>query len=134
MPHEAAGPLPAAPAGMQLTSVSLAVRTSTDTTAASADTHVFHLMSGTWDETTMTWNNRITQTASGAIGQLSGAAAVNTAYTATLSAADLAGLAGQTVTVRMSSTAGTDNVRIWSREATSAAYRPTLTLTYTAAP
>ncbi|MBW9111645.1 DNRLRE domain-containing protein [Microbacterium ureisolvens] len=126
--------LPAAPAGMQLTGVSLAVRTSTDTTAASADTHVFHLMTGTWDEATMTWNNRITQTASGAIGQLSGAAAVNTAYTATLSATDLAGLAGQTVTVRMSSVAGTDNVRIWSREATTAAYRPTLTLTYTAVP
>ncbi|MGU3646435.1 DNRLRE domain-containing protein [Microbacterium sp. C23T] len=126
--------LPAAPAGMQLTSVSLAVRTSTDATAASADTHVFHLMSGTWDEATMTWNNRITQTASGAIGQLSGASALSTAYTATLSAADLAGLAGQTVTLRMSSLAGTDNVRIWSREATNAGYRPTLTLTYTAVP
>lgn len=126
--------LPAAPAGMQLTAVSLAVRTSTDATAASADAHVFHVMSGTWNETTMTWNNRITQTASAAIGQLTGATATSTAYTATLSAADLAGLAGQTVTVRMSSVAGTDNLRIWSREATNASYRPTLTLTYTAVP
>jgi fibronectin type 3 domain-containing protein len=126
--------LPAAPDGMQLSSVSLAVRTSTDPTAASADTHLFHLMSGTWTETTMTWNNRLTQTASGVIGELSGAAGTNTAYTAALHAADLAGLAGQTITVRMSSTAGTDNVRIWSREATTSSYRPTLTLTYTAVP
>ncbi|HEY9309390.1 MAG TPA: DNRLRE domain-containing protein [Microbacterium sp.] len=126
--------LPAAPAGMQLTSASLSVRTSTDSTAASADTHVLHLMSGPWDEATMTWNTRITQTSSGVIGQLAGAGATNTAYTVAIGAADLAGLSGQTITMRMSSTAGTDNLRIWSREATNTSYRPTLTLTYTAVP
>lgn len=81
----------------------------------------------------MTWNNRLTQTASGPIGQLGPSPAVNTAYSAVLSAADLAPFAGQTITLRMSST-GADNLRIWSREATSAAYRPTLVLTYTAVP
>ncbi|KAF2420067.1 DNRLRE domain-containing protein [Microbacterium sp. B35-30] len=126
--------LPAAPAGMQLASASLSVRTSTDSTAASADTHVLHLMSGPWDEATMTWNSRITQTSSGVIGQLAGAGATNTAYAVVIRAADLAGLSGQTITMRMSSTAGTDNVRIWSREAANASYRPTLTLTYTAVP
>jgi hypothetical protein len=126
--------LPAAPAGMQLASASLSVRTSTDSTAASADTHAFHLMSGPWNEATMTWNTRITQTASGVMGELAGAGATNTAYTVAIRAADLAGLAGQTITMRMSSAAGTDNVRIWSREATNASYRPTLTLTYSAVP
>ncbi|MFK4835410.1 DNRLRE domain-containing protein [Microbacterium sp. ZW T2_14] len=126
--------LPAAPAGMQLTAASLSVRTSTDSTAASSDTHVFHLMSGPWDEATMTWNTRITQTSSGVIGELAGAGATNTAYAVTIRAADLAGLSGQTITMRMSSTAGADNLRIWSREATNTSYRPTLTLTYTAVP
>jgi hypothetical protein len=126
--------LPAAPAGMQLTSASLSVRTSTDSTAASADTHAFHLVSGAWNEASMTWNTRITQTASGVIGELAGAGATNTAYTVAIQPTDLAGLAGQSITMRMSSPAGTDNVRIWSREATSASYRPTLTLTYTAVP
>jgi hypothetical protein len=82
----------------------------------------------------MTWNTRITQTASGVMGELAGAGATNTAYTVAIRAADLAGLAGQTITMRMSSAAGTDNVRIWSREATNASYRPTLTLTYSAVP
>ena len=86
--------LPAAPAGMQLASASLSLRTSTDSTAASADTHVFHLMSGPWNEATMTWNTRISQTASGVIGELAGAGATNTAYTVTVRAADLAGLLG----------------------------------------
>ena len=82
----------------------------------------------------MTWNTRITQTSSGVIGELAGAGATNTAYAVTIRAADLAGLSGQTITMRMSSTAGADNLRIWSREATNTSYRPTLTLTYTAVP
>ena len=65
--------LPAAPAGMQLTSASLSVRTSTDSTSASAYAHVVHLMTGPWDEATLTWYTRLTQTSSGVIGELASA-------------------------------------------------------------
>lgn len=127
-------PLPAAPAGMTLTGATLAVRTSSDPTAGSADTHRLQIMDATWDEATLTWSNRpTTGVASTVLGQLTGAAAVNTAYTVNLDAEQLASRSGTAVTVRLSSTAGTDNVRLWSREA-AAAYRPTLTLTYTATP
>ncbi|MGO4301575.1 LamG-like jellyroll fold domain-containing protein [Leifsonia sp. RAF41] len=123
--------LPAAPAGQVLTSATISVRTSTDPTAGSTDTHEFRLVNGAWDEATVTWNNRPTAVGSGVLGQLNGATALNTAYTATLSAADLAPLAGTSITLRLGSAAGSDNVRLWSREAPTADYRPTLTLVYT---
>ncbi len=124
--------LPAAPAGYVLTDASLVVRTSNDPTAHSTDTHQLHLVDAAWDEATLTWNNRPTSVASGVIGELSGATALNTMYTVVLSTADLAPRAGTTVTLRLSS-AGTDNLRVSSRES-AAANRPTLTLTYTPAP
>jgi hypothetical protein len=121
--------LPAAPAGTTLTGASLAVRTSTDATAGSTDTHTYSLSAAGWAEDTITWNNR--PTAAGAtLGTLSGATATNTPYTSNLAAGALAPLAGQTVSVRLTS-AGGDNVRLWSSEATSAAFRPVLTLTFT---
>ncbi|MBB2968885.1 LamG-like jellyroll fold domain-containing protein [Leifsonia aquatica] len=123
--------LPAAPPGQVLTSATISLRTSTDPTAGSADTHEFRLVTGAWDEATLTWNNRPTAAGPTVLGQLAGATAVNTAYTATLSAADLAPLAGSSITLRLASTAGSDNVRLWSREATVAGFQPTLTLVYT---
>jgi hypothetical protein len=123
--------LPAAPPGQVLTSVTMSLRTSTDPTAGSTDIHEFRLVGGTWQEASITWNNRPTTVGSAVLGQLTGATAVNTPYTATLSAADLAPLAGTPVTLRLSSAAGSDNVRLWSREAPTADYRPTLTLVYT---
>lgn len=123
--------LPAAPAGQVLTSATISLRTSTDPTAGSTDTHEFRLVNGGWQEDTVTWNNRPTAVGSALLGQLTGATAVNTAYSSTLSTADLAPLAGTSITLRMASTAGSDNVRLWSREAPTASYRPTLTLVYT---
>ncbi len=65
-------------------------------------------------------------------GSLPGATALNSPYIATLSAADLAPLAGTSITLAtVQYGQGSDNVRLWSREATSPDYRPTLTLTYT---
>jgi len=125
--------LPAAPAGYTLTGATLGVRTSDDATAHSANAHQLHLVDATWSEATLTWNNRPTTTASGVIGQLTGATALNTPYTVALSTSDLAARAGTTITLRLSSATGTDNVRIWSREISAVSYRPTLTLTYTAA-
>jgi len=124
--------LPPAPAGMQLSGAVLRVRTSQDPTAASADSHDIHIMNGTWSEATMVWNNRLTSTASGVIGTLGPAPALNTQYTAAIDPAALRSRGGSSVTLRLSAAAGSDNVRLHSREVTPASYRPTLILTYTA--
>lgn len=123
--------LPTLPPGATLVSATFGVRTSTDPSAGSTGAHDVHLMDGTWDEATLTWNNRPTAIrGTGPIGTLSGASATNTAYTVPLAVEQLAPLLGQAVTLRLSTTSA-DNLRIFSREATSASQRPTLTLTYT---
>ncbi|GHD45400.1 DNRLRE domain-containing protein [Mycetocola manganoxydans] len=121
--------LPEAPAGTVLTGASISVRTSTDPTAGSADTHTYSLSAASWGEGAITWNNRPT-TGGTTLGTLSGASATNSAYTSTLAAGALAGAVGQTVSVRLTSVGG-DNVRLWSSEAANASYRPVLTLTFT---
>jgi hypothetical protein len=123
--------LPAAPAGATLTGVALRLTTSSDATANSVDTHDIVLMAGPWDEATMTWNNRITSTIGGPIGQIAAMPALNTQYSTALSTADIAPLAGQRITMRISS-AGADNMRVWSKDVTNANLRPTLILTYSA--
>ena len=128
-------PIPAAPAGTVLTGATLSVRTSSDPTAGSTDVHELRIIDATWDEATLTWTNRpTTGVSSSVLGQLSGATAISTAYTVDLQASQLADRAGTSVSLRLSSSAGTDNVRLWTREATTASFRPTLTLTYTALP
>ncbi|WP_194420385.1 DUF7594 domain-containing protein [Microbacterium abyssi] len=123
--------LPDAPAGMVLTGAELQVRTSTDPTASSADLHVVHLVSGAWSESGVTWSNR--PTSEGAVlGSLGATPATNTAYAASLSAGALAGALGTQQTLRFSSS-GSDNVRLWSSEASNTSYRPTLVLTFTPA-
>lgn len=126
--------LPAAPAGAQLTGARLLVRTSNDSSAGSADTHQVHVGGNDWDEATITWNNRPTATHSGVIGTLSGATQVNSAYVIGLDAAELRQFLGTTVTLRLSAASGSDNVRLWSAEASAAANRPQLEFTFTPAP
>lgn len=122
--------VPAAPAGTVLSGATLGVRTSTDATAGSADTHSLNLVnSGAWDQSTVTWNTRPTDLGA-ALGTISGATSTNTAYTATLDPAVLRTLVGTPVSIALSST-GSDNMRLWSSEAANATYRPLLTLTYT---
>ncbi|MFU8946826.1 LamG-like jellyroll fold domain-containing protein [Mycetocola zhadangensis] len=121
-------PLPAAPAGTTLTGASLAVRTSTDPAAGSTDTHTFSLSESSWGESTITWSNRPTG-AGTTLGTLSGATATNTPYASVLSPSALANLAGQTVSLRLTSVGG-DNLRLWSSEAPNATYRPVLTLSF----
>ncbi|MCR2823961.1 LamG-like jellyroll fold domain-containing protein [Microbacterium sp. zg.Y909] len=122
--------VPELPAGASFSSVQLNYRTTTDPTAASATAHEVFLMNGDWTENTVTWNTRPTQTAGAtALGTLTGATALNTSYSVALNAAQLGALSGQTVTIRIA-TATADNLRIFSREATTAAHRPTLTFTY----
>ena len=86
-----------------LTGAELQVRTSTDPTATSTDSHVVDLISGSWSESGVTWNNR--PTSGGAVlGALGATPATKTAYTASLSASTLAGLLGTSQTMRLSST------------------------------
>jgi hypothetical protein len=122
--------LPAAPPGTSLSGVNLALRTSSDSTAASVDSFDVHVATGAWSESTLNWNNRPTGVGA-KVGTLTGTTALSTAYQVTGTPSALAGLAGTTVTLRLSAAgSGTDNVRLWSKEWTSAAQRPTLTLTY----
>lgn len=122
--------VPAAPSGTVLSGATLSLRTSTDPTAGSADTHTLNLVnSGTWDQSTVTWNTRPTDLGA-VLGTLSGATATNTPYTVTLDPSVLRTLVGTTVSMALSST-GTDNLRLWSSESTIASYRPLLTLSYT---
>ena len=79
----------------------------------------------------MTWNNRLTTALTGTVGQLGPMPALNTQYSTSLNVADLAPLQGQRITVRLSS-AGADNMRVFSKEFAGATQRPRLTLTYTA--
>lgn len=120
--------LPSAPSGTVLTSAVLKLRTSTDPTAGSTDTHSINLVTGSWSESTINWNNRPT-TVGSLLGTLEGATAVNTAYSASLSTSALSSVLGTTQTFRLAST-GSDNVRLWSREASSSSYRPVLVLTF----
>jgi hypothetical protein len=122
--------LPAAPEGLTLTGAELSVTTSNDPTANSTGEHQISLLTGEWSEATTTWNNRPTTGFGAQVGELTGATALNTTYTVTLNAAALASLAGTEVSFALRSTS-TDNVRLYSREHTVAAARPTLTLTYT---
>ena len=123
--------LPAAPEGMVLSEATLRVRTSTDPTATSPDTHPVRLLSsGTWTESGITWNNRPTQLGD-QLGVVSGATALNTAYAVALSPSALQARLGTSATFVMTGD-GLDNLRISSKEATSTAARPSLVLTYTA--
>src|SRR5665647_317114 len=122
--------LPVAPAGMELSSAVLSVRTSTDPTAGTVNDYVFSVVDGVWTEGGVTWNNR--PTGEGTLfATLSGATSTNRAYEVTGDPAALVGSLGGSVTLRLAgASSATDNVRLWSREATYASYRPTLTLTY----
>lgn len=119
--------MPDAPTGMLLTEASLQLRTSTDPTAGSTDTHTINLVAGTWSENTITWNNRPTPIGD-QLGAVAGAPAVNTNYSIDLDAIRMRALTGQQSLALVSD--GTDNLRTWSREAANSTYRPVLTLTY----
>lgn len=124
--------LPAAPEGRVLTSAVLRLRTTTDSTSGSADTHDVRLVGSGWTESTLTWANRPTELGD-SVGSLTGLTAANATYERELDASKLASLNGTTVGLFLSDS-GTDNLRFWSKESTTASYRPTLILTYTAAP
>ena len=121
--------LPAAPAGKTLTGVLLRLHTTTDSSAGSGDTQSVQIAGNTWTESGMTWNNR--PAISGALlGTLAGAPAVNASYDVALDPASLAGLLGTAQTFGITS-AGTDNLYVWSRNYGGTSVRPQLVLTFT---
>ena len=124
--------LPSAPAGTVLSSVVLKVRTSTDSMAGSVNSFPVTVLSGaSWSEGTVTWNNRPAGDGVG-FGVLSGATATNTAYQLTGDASVLSDALGGELTLRIAGNSGdTDNLRLWSQNAATTSYRPTLTLTFT---
>lgn len=120
--------IPSAPAGTVLTSAVLRLRTTTDASSGSAQDHTVALVSGSWNEGTLTWANR--PTASGAtLGTVTGSTNVNTSYETTLDAAGLRSLTGSTGSLLVTAS-GDDNLRFWSKEATNSGFRPALVLTF----
>ncbi|MEV7404422.1 LamG-like jellyroll fold domain-containing protein [Streptomyces sp. NPDC091267] len=121
-------PLPAAPAGQELKSARLTFRTSSDSTAGSADSHTLVPVTGAWTESAVTYSTR-PSLATTVLGTISGATAVSTDYSVELNAPALGGALGSAYSLALTSS-GTDSLRIWSGEVATAAYRPQLVLTF----
>jgi large repetitive protein len=125
--------IPASPPGMTLSGAELALTTSNDGAAGSVDPFDVQVVTGSWNEATLNWDNRPTGPGP-SFGTLTGATALNSTYVATGAPAALAGLTGTTVTLRVAGrSAGGDNLRLYSREGPSV-YRPVLRLTWTPTP
>ena len=123
--------LPASPSGKKLVGATLSVQTTSDPTAVSTGTHQVTIGSDSWSESTLTWNNK-PSAGTTVLGTLSGLSANNTDYSAALDASALAAAypaAGGQLSLAVSSTA-TDGAMFGSREFSTAAGRPELTLTY----
>jgi hypothetical protein len=124
--------VPAAPADKTLTSAVLTYRTTTDGTSGSANTSTIKVATDAgWTEAAVNWNNK-PAIGGGALGSITGATAANTSYSANLTPSVVAPLAGTQFTMGIQGPASlTDNLLFWSRNyTTTAAYQPTLVLTY----
>ncbi len=120
--------IPQAPAGAVLTSAELRLRTTSASGSDSAQPHDVGLITDSWTESSITWASRPTTTGQ-SVGTLTGFTGINAAYSTALDAAAIGGHGGSTVTLVLSAT-GADNLRLWSKESTTSAYRPVLELTY----
>lgn len=119
--------LPANPAGKSIQSATLQLRTSTDTIAGSADSMEVHIVSGSWNAATLTWNNRPTN-AGAKLGATPPIADLNTAFSVDLAGSPMNAWADRTMALRISGD-GSDSLRMWSNDARSN-YRPVLVVTY----
>ena len=119
--------VPDAPAGGQLISAKLIVRTTSDSFAGSADAHSVTLSPTDWTETGLTWQNK--PPLSDQLGSLPGATSPNATVTAVLDAAKVNAKGAGALGVAITSTSS-DNLWFWSRSSTTASHRPTLILTY----
>ena len=120
--------IPQAPAGTELAEASLRIRTTTSSIASSADEHQLFIAASDWSETAATWNNRPSM-GSSELGVLPAGSQTNTVYNIPLDVAVLDASGSGEITVAVTSK-GTDNIWFWSREHSSSAYRPQLTVTF----
>lgn len=120
-------PLPAAPAGEILSTAVLKIRTQTGGGGAAGAQNV-HLITGTWDEATVTYNTRPTQGTQ--IGTLAGPSAADTVYNITLTAAEVEAFINGTLQIGFYNAGADDGFGFWSSEHAASTYRPELTLTY----
>jgi hypothetical protein len=122
--------VPANPQDQVITGASLALRTADTANSHSAVTHDVRLWDNTWDVSTVTWNTRPT-TAGALVGTIPVTTTQDEAFTVALSAAALAPLAGQTVTLALVNNSNTsDPLYLKSNDYGTAGHRPKLTLTY----
>ncbi|WP_375546702.1 CBM96 family carbohydrate-binding protein [Streptomyces gossypii] len=122
--------LPAAPSGMKLTGAKLAVRTSSETYAGSADDARVRAVTGDWSESDVTYATRPALGGT-TLGTLSGASGPDSEQSVTLDTAEIAGSLNGTLDLALTST-GTDSLWLWASES-GAAKGPRLTLTFEAA-
>jgi lysophospholipase L1-like esterase len=121
--------LPARPAGTVLSSAVFRARTAASTTSGSVDAHQIGTAPDTWDETTLTWNNRPAP-GTARYGTLQAGTAANASYDTPLDLPAIDALLGRTTTLTLSST-GTDGVNVVSANSPTPANRPRLMLTFT---
>ena len=119
--------LPAAPAGKSIQSAKLQLRTSSDAGAPSNDEMDVNIVSGTWSESSLTWNNRPINVGA-KLGATEPIADRNTAFDVNLAGAPMNAWADRSLTLRISGD-GSDSLRMWSDDARSD-YRPELVVTY----
>lgn len=120
--------VPEAPAGTELGSAVLQVRTTTDADAASGDQHSIRWAPDTWVESQLTWNTRPTPLGA-AIGTVPAGTVTGTDYQVPLDGEALRAVLGRQVSMSISST-GTDIVRFASSNNATVAARPRLVLTF----
>lgn len=120
--------LPVAPSGKTLSAARLRVRTTSISSAGTADRLNVRAASDSWSESTTTYASR-PALGSAVLGTLSGATRPNTAYWINLDPAALRPLSGAT-TLAVQGT-GKDSFWFWSRRHAAPSYRPLLELTFT---
>jgi hypothetical protein len=113
---------------MKLTSVTLQLRTTTDSFAGSVGRHFVKLTTGSWTERGVTWKNRPKLTGS-SLGYTPSHTLPNHAYVFHLSASALRSHAGHATTLALTS-GGSDSLWFWSRQHPTPSYHPVLVLVY----
>ncbi|MBD7919255.1 DNRLRE domain-containing protein, partial [Cellulomonas sp. Sa3CUA2] len=119
--------LPAAPEGLTLVAAHLQVRTTTAAYAGSLDEHQVSAITTPWAESTLTHAAR--PAVGAAIGTITGATDLSTAYLSSDLSAGLAPFLGAPATLTVSSL-GADNLWFSSVDSGNPAFRPMLTLQF----
>ncbi|WP_078901649.1 CBM96 family carbohydrate-binding protein [Actinacidiphila yeochonensis] len=120
--------LPQAPSGMVLKSAELTVRTSSLSTGGSTDDLAVQPVTGSWTETGVTWSTKPALDST-VLGTLHAPSALQTDYSAALTASALSDHLGQSYDLALTDT-GADSAWLWSRDAPGTSGHPQLTLVF----